>query len=497
MHRIKEATVPVFLLAFIVRLLFLIFFRDSFIDSGRMIPLATMASTFADSGRFCNDPEFIDLFGKTIDADPPVRRNLEFYRVEKSIGRTARCVQKAEITDAPGYAVLLGLFWKVFPVKSYIYLQLLQLLLDCGATICIMSIVRRLSGNGTIAWWAGVAYACFPTFALLTVVASRDYYASWGAVFSLDLFLRNVYAKRSPAGYVLSGTVLALFSWFRPTVFLLPGVFTVATMLLVKRHRISDAVGAAIGTAVPVVLLFILPFGLQYHRAYGTGNFTKGMTGGMLWEGLGRFSDKYHFVCNDKIAYKRAVELGYPDGAPAWVPAYSELLMRDALRVMKKDPLWYAGTVIRRYVRFFFARPLFPLSEHGQVSFRNNRKPLTVFIRRYPVIAFEKAVKTVAALLMPLLAVAALFLCRRAWRPVAVLIMVWQYRILVGVGTHLEDRYVMECYFPVVILTVWSLHTLVHTIGTRKAVPHFSADEESPVTVVPFESASTSDHSER
>ena len=476
---IKKVALPVFLLALAVRLLFLIFYRDSFIDSGRMIPLYTMASTFADSGRFCSDREFIDLFGKTIHADPPVRRNFDFYRVVKSIGRTARCEQQAEITDTWGYAILLGMFWKVFPLKSYIYLQLVQLLLDCWATICIMSIVRQLFRNGTIAWWAGVAYACFPTFALLTVVASRDYYAAWGAVFSLDLVVRNIRGKRSLPLYLLSGTVLALFSWFRPTIFLLPCMFTGAAILLVKEKHISNALKTAAGTGIPIVLLFILPFSLQYRAVYGTGNFTKGMNGGMLWEGLGRFSSKYHFVCNDRIAYQRAVELGYPEGAPAWVPAYSALLKQDAVRIIKKDPLWYAGTVVRRYIRFFFARPLFPLSEHGQVSFRNSKKPLMVFFRQHPVIVLEKAVKTILAVLLPLLAVAALLLCRREWRPVAVLLMIWQYRILIGVGTHLEDRYVMECYFPVIILAVYSLLQLSPRIGKNAVRRECLSERES------------------
>lgn len=448
----------VFLLALVIRILFCAFFRETFLDSGRMVPLYILASNIADHGRFCSDREFFDAFGYSIYIEPPLR-NDDFYKVAGRIGRMPRCRDAPEITDTWGYAVLLGLFWKVIPVRTYIPMQLLQAVLDSFAALCIVLIATMLFRREKAAFWAGAAYACFPPFALLSVIASRDYYAAWGAIFSLYFFLRNVKDRRSITGYLLCGVAIALFSWFRPTIFLLPAVFALSAVLLVKKRRIMNAVKSGLGTGIPVILFFALPFGWQYNNAYGTWNFTEGVQGGILWEGLGRFSSKYHFSCNDLDAYRRAVALGYPEGAPSWVPAYSRILKKDAMNVIREDPFWYAGTVLKRYVRFFFARPPFPLSEFSNISYEETGLPLATFIFRHPVIAVEKAVKTAGAFLLPLLAVASLVLLRKERKKSLVLLLFWQYRILVSVGTHLEDRYVMECYFPVVALTALGLGT--------------------------------------
>jgi len=437
--------------AFILRLLLIFYAGNLHCDTGRMIPLYDLGANLADTGQLWQDTSYVrGAFSYLYRTGR--RENIDYKDMVRLIRPTRAYQTNPHITDTWGYPVLLGALWKITGYKSFIMVQFFQVVLDCLALVVCALMILYVFKTPRCAWCVAWAYALFVPFAFLTVLPNRDYFAAWGALFSCAGVIMAPRASRPWLWCLGAGFAVALFSWFRATIFLLPVWYALWLLWQFPRHSLLRRVVYAFLPGIVTVFFFVVPFSAQYHHRYGTWSFSAGITGPSLWEGLGRFSDKYHFRYNDVLAYNRAVELGYPAGEPAWTPAFGRLLKEDALSVIRADPLFYFAVMARRYVRFFFARPPMVLSEKYWVSYEESALSVTEFVRRHPVLFIEKSIKTICAYVLPLGALAVFFLVA-PWRNSLLLLLgIWQYRLLVGTPIHLEDRYVMECYFPVVVV---------------------------------------------
>jgi hypothetical protein len=448
-----------FLGAFLVRALLLPYFADVAIDTGRMMRHYEMAANIADGRGFVHNNSFIANANQYIH---DLRRNVDFKSLRRHVAwdRTATLVSP-QIDDSWGYAFLLGQIWRMTRDQSYLYIQVLQILLDSVACVLIVASVLMLFHRRRYAYAAGLAYMFFVPAILMTDVPNRDYYAAWGLISSLYLFLRAREQGDRALYFLGSGLAVALFSWFRPTIFLIAFVYGFYHWLKTApglRGVLAAARAWALMMLCPL-LLFVLPFAGTYHQRYGTYDFGS-LSGAALWEGLGELPNPYGFRCSDAAAYARAWELGYPRNEPGLGADFGRLLRADAMRVVRRDPVFYLRVCARRYVaNLFLHLPLGP-SEKFQVFYGSLGIGLGEFAARYPLFFAEKVLKTVLQFALPLLALLALPLLRGRRREVLLLLLVWQYRILVQVGTHLEWRYVLEGYFPVVVLAAVALVVL-------------------------------------
>jgi hypothetical protein len=218
------------------------------------------------------------------------------------------------------------------------------------------------------------------------------------------------------------------------------------------------------------LLLFILPGAFLYHQKYGTYNFVA-LSGIGLWEGLGETPNRYGFQCSDSAARERAWQLGYPRNDTGLKPEVGRLLREDALRVIQSDPLFYLKACGRRYIASVFLNVPFGVSEKFQISYKAMNMSSKDFVMKYPLIAIEKASRLILRFTLPLLAILALLVLRGSMREVLLLLLIWQYKIFVHVGTHLEERFVMEGYFPVVILSAVVVVVLWEAGRNRAGVP--------------------------
>ncbi|MBD3422579.1 MAG: hypothetical protein GF398_20880 [Chitinivibrionales bacterium] len=458
----KKPKSIVFTLALCMRVLYIAAFGDTYYlnVSGTMFPHYNMAANLADHGRLVTNELFIHAAEQHTYHGSP-RRNIDYYKLEQRVQVPRQFNSNPHIEDTWGYAALLGLLWKVFPIKSYLFIQIFQALIDSYAAVLILQIVLWLFGGLSVALSASIAYAVFPPFAFFAILPIRDYFPAWGAIYSLYFFIRGVKSEKKLKWWLSGGAAIALSCWFRPTLILLPCAYALWIALTQPHKRIGTTAMALVATAAPVMVLFWLPFVGQFYFRYGSLDFGGRISGMTLWIGLGKHSNKYHFEANDRAAYRRALLLGYPEDAPMWTPQSQRLLRDDALRVIKADPLFYLNTVTKRYVRAFFTRPPFPLSEKFGISFEEADVKLRNFAITYPLFFAEKMVKILISILFPLVALFAFGLYRERWREILLLVGIWQYRIFLFLPFHLEDRYVMECYFPVVILAAVSLQALV------------------------------------
>jgi hypothetical protein len=135
------------------------------------------------------------------------------------------------------------------------------------------------------------------------------------------------------------------------------------------------------------------------------------------------------------------------------------------------------ASMVKRYVRFFFARPLFPLSQRGRVSFLETKLTLNEFVASYPVYFVEKSIRRIISIVFPLMAILSLFLYPQQRPSVFLLFALWQYIIIALLPLNIDDRVVTVHYFPVVILTVMSCAAIFAQL--RGAVNPFG--KERPV----------------
>jgi len=114
--------------------------------------------------------------------------------------------------------------------------------------------------------------------------------------------------------------------------------------------------------------------------------------------------------------------------------------------------MFYIGTVLKRYVRYFFTLPILGVTEKTQIYFRDFEGGYLEFLRCHPIVFFENVIKKILAFSIPILAILSFFIFKQYRKELFLLVAIWQFKILLHVYAHLEDRYVLEAYFPLIII---------------------------------------------
>ncbi len=89
------------------------------------------------------------------------------------------------ITDTWGYAVLLAGIWKITSTRSYIPLQILQIVFDSLTIIFIFRIAFFVFSYPRAAKTAAFIYAIFPLYIFFSCLANRDVFAAWALITGL------------------------------------------------------------------------------------------------------------------------------------------------------------------------------------------------------------------------------------------------------------------------------------------------------------------------
>jgi len=437
--------------ALFVRALAFFAFSDSFYNTSRLIPQFSVAHNLLTENGQSVDTKFIEKSGKYVNE---LQRLVPFEELLNRFS-TGKLDANPEITDTWGMAYITAFFWWVTNSRSYLPMQFFQIVLDSITILPIFWLTLLLFSKKEIATIAAIAYAVFPSFLFLSTTLNRDYYSAWGIIWSTYFFVSWVTkADKSIWKLVVASFILSVSLWLRPTILFVPAIWGIYYYF---HHRNWKG----IKTIVPILVVmftiefvvFVLPFSMQYHSKYGEYNFSSGLNGGAFWAGLGEFDNKYHFVCNDDSAMSRAVELGFPSDGVMYTPEFSRLLKEDAMKIIRQDPMFFAGVLVKRYSFFFFARPPLGISERSNIHFARMHLPFMDFVRQYPLEGMEVIVKAGIALLLPLCTIALLFFRRKDWKAILFLIMLWQYPLIVHLPTHLENRYIVPHFFALIIAT--------------------------------------------
>lgn len=249
-----------------------------------------------------------------------------------------------EFLDEPGYSMLLAATWKLFGSKRWIYVRILQVLLDCVMVYLVYLIGRRAWNERTGLIAAGL-YAVFIPQIELAVRPHRDAWVTFAYIVSVYILLKmleNEHRKKDLQAVVGLALILAATAWMRSTIVAYVGVCALAFFLLRPFRK------ALLLSAVLISLFFVIlsPLALRNYELFGRLMITRGAVWHSFWAGVGQFPNPYGMKENDEYI-AQYFEERHP-GIRYGRPEYEEALKGEAMKFLRDHPVWYAGTILKR-----------------------------------------------------------------------------------------------------------------------------------------------------
>jgi len=279
------------------------------------------------------------------------------------------------LEDEIGLGVLMGVIWWALGSMRFIYIQILQVLIDAACNYMFYCTAKNLAGDSTrIGLVAGLIYALYP---LQVYMVSFPVTYVWPVFLSVVLlYLLSRYfcqAKVSPSEMLVASAAIGLMigsvTYIRSTVLLL-GV-SVAVALVMFAHSRYRWGAAAIVLIVQMAVL--VPLVARNYEAFGELRVTRGVFWHSLWVGFGEHKNPFGIIPTDN-AVAESVLAKYPH-VEKYGPAYEAILKQWTLEAIHTHPYWFIGILFERLVWLVFpqgyksllALPLFALASLGAV----------------------------------------------------------------------------------------------------------------------------------
>jgi 4-amino-4-deoxy-L-arabinose transferase-like glycosyltransferase len=352
-----------------------------------------------------------------------------------------------EVLQPPGEAVLLAGLWKVTGDERYVYLQVLQVLLDAAMVPLVFWIALRLYDRPRAALGAAGAYAVFLPLAALPRVPHLDTWAVTLTIAVTALFLRGLEGRRSTAWLTATGLLAGLGAFFRPSIALIPVALAVAAAASTGWRPALRL--AAIPLAV--VVLVLVPWTIRNYDEFNRFIPVRTGLGQNLWEGLGEGANSIGAV-EDDIGAQRFVQSRHPGlryGSPEW----DDELRRAALDGIRDHPQEYLKTAGRRVVRATIALHNPTWIEGTDPRLTDAPRDSVSHAVRRPWDGVRLGLYALLEPIVFLLAAATLVATWRSlWRRHVFLIAVVVVSLVTYVALHFEPRYVLPATFAYLIL---------------------------------------------
>jgi len=244
----------------------------------------------------------------------------------------------------PGHGILLAATYRLFGEYRYIYLQVIQAILDALGVFLIgwlgTTLIHRRAGI-----LAAFLYALYIPEARLAISATRD---AWMPMIYLSttVVFAKAWMTRRALWWLCAGTVVAVGVYFRSEILLVP--VEVGLMLLFTRLRWQDVLRLVMLSFIPIVVL-LLPWTIRnaqvFHRFIPTNTGLWMAT----WQSFGEYRNDFGAVNDDLATLRQMRDQGYTEAYDS--PAYDDLFRPKVIGVITTEPGWVAWTVVRRLAR--------------------------------------------------------------------------------------------------------------------------------------------------
>lgn len=373
------------------------------------------------------------------------------------------------VVHMQGTAVLLAGLWEVTGDKSYIYLQVIQVIAGSLIVLLVWWIAMVLFSRPRTAYLAALIYAlALPLAALMRL----PFYDSWATILVPVVVAAFIRAWRSEAGreqtrwLVATGLITGIALWFRP-----PIVFVPVTMGLVVAFERGWRPGLRF-VAVPLALaaLLLAPWTVRNAIEFNKLIPANIGTGQVLWQGLGEKANDFG-AYNDDVRTLEQVRAVRPD-LRYDTPAYDSYLLRKAIRAIKSHPGYYVTLIGDRLLRGTIKSH--PLSWSAHAPHWATVRPRS--LRDWGQYAWDKFQVAVALFGDPGLLLIALGTVALTWRRFRfehlLMLAVPAGLLIVPVFLATEFRYVAPGVFAWIILASLGIDMAAERLLARRSAQH-------------------------
>jgi 4-amino-4-deoxy-L-arabinose transferase-like glycosyltransferase len=356
---------------------------------------------------------------------------------------------------APGTPILLASTYWVFGEYRYIYLRILQALIDTFGCLIIFLLGRELFSKRVGLISAGI-YALFLPIAFLSTMVMHDALMPFLVLTSLYLFVMGV-RRNSIKHYVMSAFVAAVSAYFQPSTLFLPIVYGFGLFVYSVRKfgfwaKLLNTV-KVVAIMMAIMVVIVVPWVVRNHQTTGiwSPSLRVVMWAG-IWEGIGEFPDN---PIGAKLADDYAIlvaqkELGHD--VEYGSVEFDAVFKPKVLNLIKEYPAWYVGAVLRRIPQTIFYVNGLGVEEHPPegMSWRDwesekitwaNYAPalregsLGSLISEHPYALFYWGLVVLFALMSPLMAFGGILAVGKEWRKIALILTMPFYFAIVHMAT--------------------------------------------------------------
>jgi len=354
------------------------------------------------------------------------------------------------VAEPPGEGLVLAGLWRLTGDYRYIYIQVLQAVLDSSMIFLIYWISAHLYRRPRAAVLAAAMYALFMPLAVLARIPHVDIWAGFAAIGSLALFVKAQEGPRKWTWLIATGVLVGIGLFFRPGLILLPVAFGLATLPWSgARRAVSQAV-----VPLAVALAVMTPWTIRNYVVFHAFVPIRTGVGINLWEGLGEVPNSFGAEATDENA-KAQVRKTDPRALEDSTRA-DAILRRKAQHEIRRHPQVYLRAIGRRILR----STLWPLNSSTSV-----RKSLS-------------NVASLAESALFVIAVLTAFCYRRFSRQNALVLAVAIANIFPYLFLHLETRYILAGIFAYMIIVSVAFELLVVRVLASRA----QGDRETTLT---------------
>ena len=238
------------------------------------------------------------------------------------------------INDTIGYGIILGCLWKLTGSLWYLHVQVLQIILYLLCLPLIYRLSKILFGSDRVAFLSMLLVGAFFPLMYMNIHPVRDVWAFYGLVVLLNAVVGYLSQRLAFIAVVLSSIFCAIAQWIRPTLF---GPVSAVLFVILSPKIRKRAVFLVVVFGVVNILFFWTPF--IYHNQVAYGRSFVGPVGQDLWQGVGRFENKFGCSCSDpafgRMLDSNNLEYGTPEGDDKGEEVALSAIKDDPIRHLK------------------------------------------------------------------------------------------------------------------------------------------------------------------
>jgi 4-amino-4-deoxy-L-arabinose transferase-like glycosyltransferase len=253
---------------------------------------------------------------------------------------------------APGSSALLAATYIIFGEYRFIYLRVLQALIDSLGCL-IMYLLGRGLFTRRIGLIASGIYAVFLPIAYLATNVVQDALMPFLMLTSFYFFIKGVKTDKF-IFYIISAAFTGISCYFQPTTVFIPLLYGLGLLIYkIRKHNYrKQLLDATKITAAMFILLVAIISPWVIRNYHVTGALTLNLrvsTWGGIWEGMGEFDDNpVGAKFSDEFALATAQqELGHD--VEFGSPEYDSVFKYKVINSFKEHPVWWLSAFARRF----------------------------------------------------------------------------------------------------------------------------------------------------